>query len=246
MLHLKERSLRLLARGEWSVDQVVIRQTASGKEDVVIEKSQQIAIELAWQELLARNPRAHAGDTVRLDSFRITDDGNLELCVLPSDYRQGMVLGWLGVAMIPVTSDGYVALQASVASIAATVGNGIRVPGCTPPNVNFFSHAAREMNEEFGVKVERCQLTVLGLVEVNPPAAKYHHGLIVRVSLKETFAELKAKWQTAVDRWEGEILPFQFTADNVRVLLNEGGRSYGPATPAALYLLAKAQFKGFE
>lgn len=135
--------------------------------------------------------------------------------VVPSDYSEGQFLGWQGVAMIPVTSDGYVVMQANVQSIAVSIGGGIRVPGCAPPHIGVIDHIIKEIDEEFAAQVTKDQLRILGLCEVLPPAAKRNNGLIVRVDMKETFKELKEKWQNSEDKWEGEILPFELTKENV-------------------------------
>lgn len=238
--------VRLLVGKSYLTEKVIFSQKVAKKEDVEISPQDQAKIEAAWQETLKRNPRAFPGGTMRLrDNCLISTAEKLCLEVLPSDYKQAMVLGWLGVAMVLVTSDGYVALQAPVATIAATVGGGIRTPGCTPPHVRFFCHIVKEMQEEFNVTVGLSQLKVLGLVEVSPPAAKYHHGLIVHVSLKETFDELKAKWATAEDRWEGEILPFRLTPENVVRAMFFEKEKYNPVTPLVLHLVAKDQFGDF-
>jgi len=171
----------------------------------------------------------------------------LRINVAASNYKEAMVIGWLGVAMVPVTSDGYVALQAPVDRIAATVGHGIRVPGCTLPHTDFFPHIITEMKEEFNVEVGPKQLVTVGLVEVRPPLARFHHALIVKVTLKETFRQLKAKWKKAKDKWEGEILPFKLTAGNViQAMFFEQPGVYGPVTPVAIYLVAKEMMSGVK
>lgn len=241
-LQRNDPRVRLIERRSYPIENVIFDQKVARKEDVPIGPEVHVKIEAAWQDILKKNPKAFAGETVRLENS-YCPAGTEDLCidVLPSDYKQGMVLGWLGVAMLPVTSDGYVALQAPVATIAATIGGGIRTPGCTPPNAHFFCHIVKEMREEFNVTVSLSQLRVLGLVEVNPPTAKHHYGLIVRVSLKETFDELKAKWETAEDKWEGLILPFRLTPENVIKAMFFEKEKYGPVTPLALHLVAKDQ-----
>ncbi|MEK9183027.1 MAG: hypothetical protein AAB849_00775 [Patescibacteria group bacterium] len=235
--------MQILVDRSFSIDDVVFTEKGGA---TLIDPNQQARIEASWQDVLAKNPKAFAGATVRLDGFQFSDDGaRLLLDVVSSDYKQGMVLGWLGVAMIPITSDGFVALQAPVASIAATVGGGIRVPGCTPPHPRFFHHIVQEMLEEFGVTVGFSQLKVLGLVQVSPPAAKYHHTLVVMVSLKETIGELKVSWEKAEDKWEGEVLPFQLTPNNVIQVMFCERDKYGPVTPLSLYLVARARFGDF-
>lgn len=212
-----------------------------------VPTSRQAEIRKAWKEVRKNNHGAFAGPTVRMTGWSIVGDRGkiLRVSVAASNYKEAMALGWLGVAMVPVTSDGYVALQAPVKRIAAIVGDGIRVPGCTPPHAEIFPHIIKEMKEEFNVDVEPKQLLVVGLVEVNPPLAMFHHSLIVNVALKETFEQLKAKWKTAEDKWEGEILPFKLTAGNViQAMFFEQPRKYGPVTPIALYLVAKGMLAG--
>lgn len=238
-LEVHEPKLRLLASG---IQKTEITQVA---DEGGISPETQKAIEVAWQEIMKKNPKAFAGSTVRLRDYEVSEGNILRINVLPSDYKKAMVLGWLGVAMVPLTSDGYVVLQAPVASVAATVGDGIRVPGCTPPRADFFSDIIAEMKEEFGVKVDLSDLSVLGLVEVLPPLAKHHYGLIVQVILKETFRELKKKWSAAEDRWEGEILPFKLTRQNVLTATFLEKEKYGPVTPVALCLVADKEFGNF-
>lgn len=240
-----EPNLWLLSSGR---RQVVIEELGmSDLNDAVLvpEKAKRM-IEDEWQEVLKKNPKAFPGPTVRMVSH-IDDLKKLCITVVASDYKHAMVMGWLGVAMVPITSDGYVALQAPVASIAATVGGGIRVPGCTPTNADFLSHIVKEMKEEFNVEVTQDQFTPLGLVEVLPPLAKRHRDLIVQVSLKETFNDLKAKWEGAEDKWEGQILPFKFTPENVitAIFAEKDKKKYGPVTPVALYLAARERFGDF-
>jgi len=201
-------------------------------------------IENVWRDILKINPHAYSGKTIRMSEYRDLG-GLLQIKVFTSDYRSGMVLGWLGVAMVPITSDGFLILQSPVESIAATVGNGIRVPGCTLSDTDFVSQIIKEMNDEFNVKAVSEQLTVLGFVESIPPYAKFHHTLIVRVRIKETLEELRFRWQTAKDKWEGEILPFELTKDNVVKAVFSEKDKYGPVTPIAIYLVAKEVLGNF-
>lgn len=240
-LRLSSAHVHLIVHRSYSPDDVIIQVVTSEADDLP-DAGKEAEIESAWQEVLARNPKAFPGSIVRLRGPVKEEGGKLHLNVLPSNYKQAMVLGWLGVAMLPVTSDGYVALQAPVASIAATVGGGIRVPGCTPLSTDFFSHIILEMREEFGVVIDCSQLLVLGLVRVDPPAAKLHYALVVRVSLNETFDELQRQWATAKDKWEGNIQHFQLTPNNVINALFFEREKYGPVTPLALHLVAKERF----
>lgn len=203
---MKVQNPIILEKGTWKPQNVVIHQIIKERDAISIFSLDKEAIEANWNEILEKNPKAFAGPTVRLVNNHTVGE-KLILEVLSSDYREGCVLNWLGVAMVPVTSDDFIAVQTPVAAIAATIGGGIRVPGCTPPHADFFPHIIKEMKEEFNVDITEEQLTVLGLLRVKPPLAKYHHGLVVKVSLKETMEELKAKWQTAQDKWEGNLLP---------------------------------------
>lgn len=240
-LRLADAHVHLIVHRSYSPDDVIIREVTPEASDLP-DVGKEAEIEVTWQEVLQRNPKAFPGPTVRLRGPVREEGGKLFLDVLPCDYKQSMVLGWLGVAMVPVTSDGYAALQAPVDSIAATIGGGIRTPGCTPPHADFFNHVIKEMEEEFGVTVNRAQLKVIGLVRIDPPAAKRNHALIVRVSLNETFIELQRRWATAQDKWEGNIQPFRLTPSDVICVMFFEGKKYGPVTPLALHLVAKERF----
>lgn len=154
-----------------------------------------------WAEIKGKNHRAFPGDTVRLVKACSTCGSSLCLDVLPCNYGQSQILTWLGSAMVPITSDGYILMQGHKNEIAATIGAGTRVPGCTPPYAKgYIDHIITEMWEEFGVTIKKEQLTLLGLLEVLPPIASHHHGLIFKVKLNETLKEVKEKHRLAPDR----------------------------------------------
>lgn len=215
----EKRGLLVLERGNWRPDQISVHQiTQRGLINLFPGDSQ--AIEENWQEILGKNPKAFAGPTIRLiGRHRLRD--KLVLEVIPSDYKEGCLLGFLGVAMVPVTSDGFIALQGPVASVAATVGAGIRVPGCTPPHTGIMAHVAKEMREEFAVDINAGSLSVLSLNEISPPVAKSHNALVVKVSLSQTSKELLDCWQKAEDKWEGELKFIGF--NNGKVSLSDFG-----------------------
>lgn len=231
-------NLKLLTKGRWLSSQIIVNPLMKNKTEVLVHQSLQKEISKNWEEIKKKNPKAFAGPTVRLSNYHLTND-TLVLDILPSDYSQGQYLGWLGVAMVPITSDGIAATQAPVAGIAASIGGGIRVPGCTPPHADFIPHILKEMREEFNIDIDEDQLTILGVMEVLPPTAKRHNAIIVKVNLEEDFTELKNKWQTAEDKWEGDLLPYKLA--NIKFdLFNE---NYAIASRLILSLIAEDEYE---
>lgn len=230
----------LLEKGYWTPDDVIIQQIVSDRRQIEVAQVDQEAAEDNWREIQKKNPRVFAGPTIRLTQSHILPDGKLVLEVLPSDYKEGCHLNWLGAAMIPVTTDNRVALQASVASIAATIGAGTRTLGCTFPHTDIFGHLEKEMSEECNVGIVEENITILGLVRVRPPLSKFNYCLVAKIKLKETFEELHSRWAMAEDKWEGELLPFEMTREKVlSILVNPKG--YGPVTPLAIQLVALSE-----
>lgn len=230
----------LLEKGSWTPDEVVVQQIVSDRRYIEVAQIDQEAADNNWREIQKKNPQAFAGPTIRLTQSHVLPDGKLVLEVLPSDYREGCLLNWLGAAMIPVTADNHVALQASVASIAATIGAGTRTLGCTFPHTDLFGHLKKEMHEECNVEIADESVTILGLVRTRPPHSKFNYCLVVKIKLKETFAELRAKWATAEDKWEGELLPFELTREKVLSMF-ANPQGYGPVTPLAIQLVAESE-----
>ena len=229
------QNVRLLARGRWLKGQVTINPLLPSA-NVPIPKVLLPPISEKWAKLREKNPKAFQGPTIRYCGYH--EVGNLLIVdVVYSDYRLGQILGWLGAAMVPVTSDGVVACQAPVAAIAASIGGGVRVPGCTPPHIRFFQHINKEMQEEFGADVPEENITILGLLETKPPAANHHYSFALKVKIKETFKELKEKWSKAEDKWEGEMLPLPLTKEAVAEKIF--GKEFGETSKAALYLVAE-------
>lgn len=213
-------NLIVLERGEWTAKNLVIHPIVNDRKLVQLYSEDDEVIKKSWDEILKKNPKAFPGPTVRLVG-RHHLGKKLVLEVLPSDYREGFaVLGWLSVAMVLVTSDGYIALQGAVVAVVATVGSGIRVPGCTPPHHNFISHIIKEMHEEFGVTISPHNLTILGVVESRPPISRPHHGLIVRVKLKENRGELQKSWEKSEDKWEGELKFLKFSSAEIKSVID--------------------------
>lgn len=200
----------ILEKGIWRPEDVIVQQIIDKRNLIKIHKIDQIAIENNWQDILKKNPDAFVGPTIRLVNNHIVGK-KLILEVLPSDYKEGCFLNFLGAAMIPITSDGFVILQAKTAAIAAIMGEGIRMPGCTFQHIRIFEHIIQEMNEEFNVDITKDQLIVFGLLRTNPPITKFHYTLVVEVSLRETMEELMEKWLNAKDKWEGDPLPLNLS-----------------------------------
>jgi hypothetical protein len=262
---LNDPCLRMLIRGEWKADDLVVwplfrvpeKVKISGlktlllflyqflchifdlvfRRKVVIYPGLKASIVQNWNEVKKKNPEAFPGPTIRLANYHRAGD-TLVVEVVPSDYSEGQFLGWQGVAMIPVTSDGFIVMQASVKALAASIGEGIRVPGCTPPHARVVDHIIKEMEEEFATQVTKDQLRILGICEILPPAAKRNNGIIARVDLKETFAELKEKWQDAEDKWEGEILPLELTRENILAAVKD--ERYARASKLLLLVVAES------
>jgi len=232
----------VLEKGVWRPDQLEIRQIA-GKLTDQLHRNELEAIEENWQKILLKNRSAFAGPTVRLMSRRYFDN-RLILEVVPSDYKESCLLGWLGAAMVPVTSDGYIALQGSVDSIAATIGEGIRVPGCTPVDTGFIPHIIKEMKEEFEVDITKDNLTIQGLIEVRPPIANLHHGLVVKVKLSLTHEGLKECWEQAEDKWEGELIFLKLDYEKKIALLPEIGdlKTFHRSSLVILAMIIESEF----
>ncbi len=199
----EQKALGILERGLWSPDQLVAHSIVE-REAVKLYPGDAEAIEANWNGILAKNPKAFAGPTVRLLGRHRLDD-KLILEVAPSDYKEGYFLSFLGVAMVPVTTDGFIALQEPVASVAATIGGGTRVPGCTPSDSLIIGEVIRKMKKEFGAEVLPEHLSILGLIEARPPIAKFHHGLVVKVSMPCVKDQLAESWQGAEDKWQGNL-----------------------------------------
>lgn len=229
--------IRLLTRGEWAKSQLIINPLLPDA-NVPIPEIILPQIEKKWVSYNIKNPKAFPGDTVRYCGYHDAN-GLLVIDVVYSDYRLSQTLGWLGAAMVPVTSDGYIALQAPVAKIAANVGGGIRVPGCTPRNIHFFSHVIEEMKEEFSVNARIENLKVLGLAEVKPLTASHHYFLIFKVKLRKKIGELKTKWAIAKDNWEGELMPIPLTKEKISEVIFS--KEFAETSRIALFLVAESE-----
>ncbi len=203
-----DKNIRLLARGEWSANQLIVWPLLDDKKKVKIFRGLTDNIQQRWKELRNKSPRIFDGPVFRLvDYYEI--NRRLVLDVLPSSYKEGQVLGVLGISMIPLTSDGYLILQASVANLVPIFGQGIRSPGCTPDNRDFVKHTIKELYEEMGVVVSGENLTFVGLVEARYSSFRYLKSIVAKVKIKETLDELLALSKSAKDRWEGELVPLR-------------------------------------
>lgn len=231
-------NLLILEKGFWKSDQVRIHQLAN-RESLSLYPGDAEAIEKNWQGILAKNPKAFPGPTIRLVGRHHLGE-TLVLEVLPSDYKEGCFVSFLGVAMVPVTSDGYIALQGPVSSVAATIGGGIRVPGCTPTGTNVFPHIIKEMMEEFNVRVTEDNLAVIGLIEARPPIAMLHHGLVVKVKVSQTREEFQNCQKGAEDRWEGELLFLELTPESVWEAVNRA-ENYNQQSRLIIAMVAESE-----
>lgn len=219
---LNDPCVKLVVKGDWNADDLVVWPLFQNRSEVPIFTGLKDSITNNWREIRNKNPQAFAGPTIRMANYHRTGE-LLVVEVIPSDYAEGQFLGWQGVAMVvPVTSDRFIAMQANVQALAASIGGGIRVPGCTPPHHYVIDHIIKEMDEGFAVEIDKNQLHILGIGEVIPPAAKRNNWFIVHIDLKETYDELRQKWQDAEDKWEGEILPFSLTKENVLAAIEDG------------------------
>ncbi|MCX6764212.1 MAG: hypothetical protein NTU58_00680 [Candidatus Nealsonbacteria bacterium] len=194
----------ILEEGIWTPENLKIHKIAEMSE-IKMYPGDNEAIEKKWKDILTKSPKAFPGDTICFaGSHQIGRDLIAEVII--SDYKVSQIVGWLGAAMIPITTDYFIGLQCQVASVAATVGKGIRVPGCTPENTEVIDHIIKEMKEEFNVEITRNNLTIIGLLKVKPPIASLHNAFVVVVKVPFNREELRRKWETAEDRKEGELV----------------------------------------
>lgn len=181
------------------------------REDLNISPGDAEAIKKNWDATLERSkgsPRQpFSGPTMRLVDLHYTGDNKMVLGLARSNYRNGCgALGFFGVAMVPVTSDGFIAMQGPISEVSATIGGGTRVPGCTPVDCDVLRHVVTEMHEEFAVNVTEEHLVTLGVIDVGVEVARPHQALIMKVKLPLTSDELKKSWEEAEDKWEGSLV----------------------------------------
>lgn len=231
----------ILEKGVWQPWQVLITQNT---EPVKLKPQDLAMIEQCWKKILQINPTMVARPTISLVSHCRNANGNLLLEVKPSNYKEGCIIGFLGVAMVPITSDGFMALQAPVASISEVVGHGIRVPGCTPSHIDLVPQIITEMKEEFNVKIAQDNLIILGLTEVRPPLAKYHHGLVAKIHLNYTKDELEQAWQNAQDKWEGKLLFLKLDYKKKILLSPWDNKSFNQHSLLIIKVVADYEFSG--
>jgi len=227
------KNVLVLEKGIWTPDQIRVRQVKINQFQRDDEEAR--AIDDNWQKILAKNPQAFSGPTIRLVGRHCLRD-RLVLEVVPSDYKESCFLGWLGVAMVPITRDGYLALQGHVSSISATVGEGMRVPGCTPKDTKVIPYLIEEMREEFGVRVAKDNLTILGLTEVKSPLSMPNSALVTKVKITQSRQELIKCWEKARERWEGELHFVKLDYERKKVSFQELGGS-GMINPHSLLIL---------
>ena len=174
------------------------------------------AIDKKWWELLDRKPGTHIGPTIRLVGW-YKNNSNLILHVISSDYKESSLFGYLGVAMVLLTSDNHVVLQDR--SKYSVYGDNLRIPGCTPTNTEVLSEVVRETYEEFKIKVKKDDLKVVGLTYTRPPATIVpHHCLIVTVTCGVSKAQVEQNWNNVKDKKEGPPVLVPFDKDKRKML----------------------------
>ncbi|KPJ55311.1 hypothetical protein AMJ47_00325 [Parcubacteria bacterium DG_72] len=195
------KNLAILERGFWTPELLTVKQIAK-KENLMLFDLDSLEIKKRWEMIKDKNPRLSPDPTIRLAGHHRIGN-QLVLEVLPSNYKEGLVLGWLGSTMILVTTDEYVVLQECPETTSTVLGKGIRVPGCTLKNTMLFKNIVREMKEEFCVEINENNITVHGLTEIRPPLGSLRKTLIAKIKLPLSKNELQKSWEIAKDKWEG-------------------------------------------
>ena len=232
----------IIEKGLWAPRNIIIHKIAE-RSDIRLYPGDFEAIEERWKEVLAKNKKAFIGPTVRfVGSHRIGEDLIIE--IIPSDYKEGCTLGWLGAAMVPITTDGYVGLQCHVDSISATIGKGVRVPGCTIEDTEETYHIIKEMKEEFNVEITTDDITIHGLIEVRPPVSLLNHALIAKINLSLNYRELKKSWETADDKTEGKLTFCKLDYSRKKISFKEigGKKMLNPQSLVILEMISESEF----
>ncbi len=216
----------LLAKEKLEPDEAKVHQVTD-RSNIQLYGGDQNAIDDKWYKVPEKKPWTHKGPTIRLAGWHtLYDDGKDDekdkkdkkkkkfiLEVIPSDYKEAYLLGYLGVATIPITQDSCIVLQDSCKQ--KHTYSGLGVPGCTPIDTDVLPQVIREMYEEFGVSgIRKSDLKVLGLIQVKPPAGPMpNHCLVVKVEYPGTFAKLEASWKKNVkdDKKMNEGEPVKLT-----------------------------------
>jgi hypothetical protein len=224
----------LLETGIWKPEQLKVHMIAE-KRNISLFSGDNDAIDKEWLRMLDRKPEAFIGPTIRLVGWH-RNDSNLILEVIPSDYKESCLLGYLGVAMVMITKDSHVVLQGP--SKHTVYGDTLRIPGCTPENTEVLSAVVRETCEEFGVVVKKKDLRVVGLIYTTPPAAPIpHYGLIVRVNCEISSHEVKQNWKNAKDKSEGKPVTIPLNTANAEMLASEESKQEIPYSSCLALLL---------
>lgn len=233
----------ILEEGLWPPDKVEVHRLTEKKHLVAIYLNDLEAIEEKWEKILAKNKDATPGPTIRLAGRHHLGD-KMILEAIPSDYKTSQMLGWLGVAMVPVTEDGYIGLQGEVESVAATIGKGPRSPGCTPRDTKMIEHTIKEMKKEFNVDITEENLTIHGVIESRPPKSSLHHALVIKVKLPLTFKKLKESWEGAEDKWEGPLIPLKLDYVNKKAILEKGQnpKAINAQSKVILQIILRSEF----
>lgn len=246
----------ILEIGEWKADQVKIH-VVTQKQNIKLYTKDKQAIEKKWVTVKEEKPSTTPDPTVRLIGWHSIDD-NLILEVIPSDYKEAQVLGKLGIAMVPITKEDYIVLQGPSEDRDHMYGEHLRPPGCTPTGPGIFKKVIEEMNDEFGVRVEKDDFIVVGLIHVQPPAGPMpEFCLVIRVDYKENFKRLRDSWEEAKDKKEGKPVWLALNVDKGTTVLDksyEGQRyiCYAGCAPLLMVINSRltnmnfAKYKWFD
>jgi hypothetical protein len=226
----KADNICILAVGSWEPKCVKIRQVANlsniTQDDVICEIADK------WKDFKKSvGNEAKDNPTICYLGHKQTQD-KLLLNVVSSSYKSGLVLGYLGCAMIPVTSDKHIVLVEPAPGRAERFGEGIASSGCTPHCIQVIEHACIEMKEEFGASVEEDDLRILGLTQIYDAELQPNHCLVVKVTSRHDRHVFKELWEGAKDRNEANALHF-IPLDDKRgkILLSQVDVTYSDINP---------------
>lgn len=204
--NLPSENLVILRRGPWYPEQIQILRLPAAKKLLRTTYFHK-AMEETWKKIRKVNPSSFSGHTFRIAGHHLIND-KIIFEEIPTKYKTSQEAGWLGCAMGIMTSDYYLPMQGQVQGIAASIGSGIRIPGCTFKTTDLTRDIIIDVKEEYGVKIGQENILFLGLVEIFPPLAKHQHCIISLIKISITKTELLQKYKKAKDREKEGSLHF--------------------------------------